>query len=62
MIHYVAFFHEIVYSIKHSKMLEQYKKKYPFNKPFLKEQVDEILYVKEMQDSPNKFYLTKILK
>lgn len=52
----------IEYSIKHSKVLKEYKKLYPYTLPFVKEQYEEIFNAKNIHDDKSKFYVGKTLK
>lgn len=55
-------FYHIEYSIKHSKMLANYKQKYPYTAPFHPQQCEEICVAKNIDEDKSKFYVGKTLK
>lgn len=52
----------IEYSIRHSKMLNQYKDKYPYSLPYAHHQHEELCQAKNIIDEKSKFYVGKTLR
>jgi hypothetical protein len=54
--------HHIEYSIKHSKVLRNYRDKYPYSNSFKQDQCDMLFNAKNISDEKSKFYVGKTLK